>query len=101
MLFFKRAVTAFFSFIILFIVLYFIGFFIGGLIAGANAYFEDPNLSEALIQQAGEDFAREYFILITVSAFVLSGILSGVLAFGGILPWCKREQNEEHENPVL
>jgi len=98
MLIFKRIVTASISFLILFFVLYFGTLVIGGGIVGGIAGVKNPENAKQVGEQAGEQFAQKYIGVIAISSVALSGLSSGVLVFGGILPWCRKKQHDEAKN---
>ena len=96
MLFFKRIITAFISFLVLSIVFYFGALVIGGSIAGGIAGYKAPENAAQAGQETGEEFRNKYAGVIAISSVGLSVISAGILtfAFGGIIPWCR--QKPEH-----
>ena len=92
MLLLKRLIT----FLVLLVFLYFVAFFaiciIGGAVEGglAGAKSQNPQESYTLGQQAGADFVRNNHQFIAFGALGISVILSAVLSFFGVLPWCKK-----------
>lgn len=81
MLFIKRAVTTFIFFWILLVLLS-----IGAGTVGALADKNDL--------QTGEQFVEKNKNVLMISVVGLSGLGSVILAFGGILPWCRKKDNE-------
>jgi hypothetical protein len=93
MLILIRLATALAIFIVLFCALsmgtLILGAGFAGGRAGARASLNHQNSSLAG-REAGRKFGREYGPMIFLGSFFVSGILSLVLSFTGILPWCRK-----------
>jgi len=91
MLLLKRIATSIVLFVFFFVVVYFaiciVGGAVNGAMAGAGTDAHDGYDAGA---QAGANFVRHNMGVILLSSFVISSVLSLVLSFSGILPWCKK-----------
>jgi len=94
MMLLKRIATSIVLFVFFFVVLYFAIAMVGGFMAGfkhglmAGASGQDPHDGSG--RQIGTDFVKNNILAITLSALVISLILSLGLSFSGILSWCKK-----------
>jgi hypothetical protein len=92
MLLLKRLLTAFVLFVLLFATLY-LGFcIVGGAVAGgvASVGQTDPTQAAALGRQAGAKFVQDNLAMISLTSLGVAALISGVISFSGILPWCKK-----------
>ena len=99
MLFITRLFTAAVSFVILTWIFVFLGGFLIGVDVGFNAGFNaemkghyplTQAKEEEVKQEARKDVMEHRGTLVLVAAG-LSGVISLVLTFGGLLPWCRRK----------
>ena len=99
MLFITRLFTAAGFFVVLTWVFVYLGSFLIGFDVGFNAGFNAETKGHYPMTQAKEDEVKqearkdetEHRGAIILVASGLSGIISLVLTFGGLLPWCRRK----------
>jgi hypothetical protein len=92
MLLLKRIATSIVLFVFFFAVVYFAICIVGGAVNGAMAGAGTTNAHDGYDAgaQAGANFVRHNMGVILLSSFVISSVLSLLLSFSGILPWCKK-----------
>ena len=98
-MFFKRLVTAAICFVLLFCFFYVGGSFLIGFVVGVDTAVEEQSKASppdaAKIKEEAKEKARAdvegHLRIITLTAVVLAGLSSLVLAFGGLLPWCRQQ----------
>ncbi|MES2439352.1 MAG: hypothetical protein V4584_09810 [Verrucomicrobiota bacterium] len=92
MLLLSRLATALVIFVVSFVTIYLAICVVGGGIAGGAVGAANPNSSDVaeLGRQAGQKFVGDNLTMITLSSLGVSSVLSLVLSFSGILPWCKK-----------
>ena len=99
-MFFKRLVTAAVCFVLLFCFFYVGGSMLIGVEVGVDTAMKneqsqasppDINKIKAEAKQEAQTEVKSHLRIITLTAVVLSGLSSLVLAFGGLLPWCRKK----------
>ncbi len=98
-MFVKRLFTAAIGFVLLFCFFYVGGSFLIGFVVGVDTAVEEQSKASppdtAKIKEEAKEKARAdvagHLQVITITAVVLSALSSLVLAFGGLLPWCRKQ----------
>lgn len=99
MLLFKRLLTTVILSLVLFVFFYFAGLVGGAAVAGGRAGAqikhtadpqEDFNRGAAAGRIAGENFVKEYGLVVIEGAAVLALLVSAGLSFSGAFPWCRK-----------
>lgn len=98
-MFIKRLFTAAIGFVLLFCFFYVGGSFLVGFVVGVDTAVEEQSKDSppdtAKIKEEAKEKARAdvagHLQVITLTAVVLAGLSSLVLAFGGLLPWCRKQ----------
>ena len=80
MLFFKRLLTS----CILFLLLSLAGLIVIGVIVGAHGGIDWP-------KGAFHDLSRQYGAVVFLSTLSVSALAALVIAFSGLLPWCRKK----------
>ena len=97
-MFIKRLFTAAISFVLLLSFFYVGGSFLVGFVVGADSAMEEQSKAappdvEKIREEAKKKARADvegHLRIITLTAVVLSALSSFVLAFGGLLPWCRK-----------
>jgi len=93
MLFLIRSLTAFTLFVIgaaFFTISLFIGV---SATAGGFVGAKHPGGDGSASREAGQAAVRHFGPLMVLCAVILALIISAVLSFGGVFPWCRKPQN--------